>query len=221
MPQNKQMKIQWVTIDGKNVPFVLPQVWDPSTNDWRVTSDDYPLPTKDDLLLQKINELNSKVDGIIDGSTPANTQLTGSIVDEEIVLKRSIYKSNTVTTLDIPQGVKGAFVYVRAFGVTGTFSSNQGYKLWAFPVRNTPSVPSDRPRSDYEGMDWISEVEGANRNPSIYFYPTVPEVVKTGLNLTYPTRVDVSNRLRVDLRVSGTFGSDEGIDASVYVRWLK
>src|SRR5690554_4651792 len=79
MPQNKQMKIQWVTIDGKNVPFVLPQVWDPSINDWRITSDDYPLPTKDDLLLQKIEDLNNKVDGIIDGTTPANTQLTGSI----------------------------------------------------------------------------------------------------------------------------------------------
>lgn len=81
MPQNKQMKIQWVTIDGKNVPFVLPQVWDPSINDWRITSDDYPLPTKDDLLLQKIEDLNNKVDGIIDGTTPANTRLTGSIVE--------------------------------------------------------------------------------------------------------------------------------------------
>jgi len=81
MPENKPMKMQWVTIDGQSVPMVLPQVWNPDINDWEVTGSNKPLPTQDDLLLNKLDEIDRKVDGIIDGTTPANTQLTGSNVD--------------------------------------------------------------------------------------------------------------------------------------------
>src|SRR5690625_3777208 len=84
MPENKPMKMQWVTIDGQSVPMVLPQVWNPDINDWEVTGSNKPLPTQDDLLLNKLDEIDRKVDGIIDGTTPANTQLTGSNVAELI-----------------------------------------------------------------------------------------------------------------------------------------
>ena len=45
-------------------------------NLWLPVSSDNPMPTKDNEIKQKIEELNEKVDGIINGSTPASTQLT-------------------------------------------------------------------------------------------------------------------------------------------------
>lgn len=56
-------------------------------NLWLPVSSDNPMPTKDYEIKQKIEELNQKVDGIIDGSTPANTQLTGSNVEIKRITK--------------------------------------------------------------------------------------------------------------------------------------
>lgn len=44
-----------------------------------------------ELMNQKLEALDNKINGIIDGSTPANTQLTGSNVE-----KRKVIKSHTV-----------------------------------------------------------------------------------------------------------------------------
>ena len=44
MPQNKPMKIQWITVNGRQVPLVLPQTYSYEIEDWKVTSDRDPLP---------------------------------------------------------------------------------------------------------------------------------------------------------------------------------
>src|SRR5690625_648093 len=42
--ENTPMKIQWREIDGRQVPFVLPQYWDTEKRDWVVTSEHDRLP---------------------------------------------------------------------------------------------------------------------------------------------------------------------------------
>ena len=79
MPQNKPMKIQWVTINGRQTPFVLPQVWNEDLQDWVVTGDVNPLPTKDDLVLSKLTDLETKLNGVLD------IQVTGSNVEQVII----------------------------------------------------------------------------------------------------------------------------------------
>src|SRR5690625_1170167 len=45
-PHEKAMKMQWITVDGRSVPVVLPQIWDYELEDWVVTSADNPIPTQ-------------------------------------------------------------------------------------------------------------------------------------------------------------------------------
>lgn len=72
MPQSKQMKLQWLTIDGRNVPFALPQHW--NGDDWTITGVDNPLPTANYIekngIMVPVSENN-----------PVPTQLTGSNVE--------------------------------------------------------------------------------------------------------------------------------------------
>ena len=65
-PEDKPMKMQWVEIDGRSTPIVLPQIWDHDKEDWIVTSTDNPLPTQvTGSIVEKINE----VEGISDGTS--------------------------------------------------------------------------------------------------------------------------------------------------------
>lgn len=188
------MKKQWITVEGRMTPIILPQIWNHELQDWVVTSEQNPLPT----------------------------QLYGSIVEQETALPREIYSDTSNALLDIPSGVRGAFVYIRVHGVTGSFASDEGYKLWAFPILYSIGTAMNGSIHDnYDGMNWMTSRDGSSSSPSVYLYPNLSEARTTGKNLYYPTRIDVGTRLRVDIRVSGTFNEGEGIDAQIYVRWLK
>lgn len=76
MPQNKPMKIQWITVNGRQVPLVLPQTYSYEIEDWKVTSDRDPLP---------IVEYGTTEGGVIVPKRVSDeghelTQLTGSSV---------------------------------------------------------------------------------------------------------------------------------------------
>lgn len=64
-----------------------------------------PGNVSDDEVLAKVSELDSKVNGIIDGTTPASTQLTGSYIEEvsfpDIVVPAASQKEVIVFTSDI------------------------------------------------------------------------------------------------------------------------
>src|SRR5690625_6437941 len=45
-PQDKEMKMQWITVDGRRTPIILPQIWDHEKEDWVVTSTENPLHTQ-------------------------------------------------------------------------------------------------------------------------------------------------------------------------------
>lgn len=77
MPQNKPMKIQWITVNGRQVPLVLPQTYSYADDDWKVTSDRDPLP---------IVEYGTTEGGVIVPKRVSDeghelTQLTGSNIE--------------------------------------------------------------------------------------------------------------------------------------------
>lgn len=77
MPQNKPMKIQWITVNGRQVPLVLPQTYSYKDDDWKITSDQDPLP---------VVEYGTTAGGIVVPKRVSNeghelTQLTGSYVE--------------------------------------------------------------------------------------------------------------------------------------------
>src|SRR5690554_6070633 len=85
MPQNKPMKIQWITVNGRQVPLVLPQTYSYKDDDWKITSDQ-------DLLF--IVEYGTTAGGIVVPKRVSDeghelTQLTGSFItnDKPIPIK--------------------------------------------------------------------------------------------------------------------------------------
>lgn len=85
-PQGKEMKMQWITVDGRRTPIILPQIWDHEKEDWVVTSTENPLPT----------------------------QLTGSNVeDEEAIPVRSTGRMKVVSNLENIEFSAGSSVYLR------------------------------------------------------------------------------------------------------------
>lgn len=44
--ESKPMKKQWMEVDGKMTPIILPQIWSHEKQDWVVTSEQNPLPTQ-------------------------------------------------------------------------------------------------------------------------------------------------------------------------------
>lgn len=138
MPQSKEMKIQWVKIDGRDVPFVLPQIWDESIGDWVVTSDVNPLPVnvKDGVkfpVLQSVKDADvntrlvaieksnadilEKLNGVL------NTQVTGSNVElkrwmkQDQLLITSYYRygqntaANAIQPLDLKDSKRNS-IYI-------------------------------------------------------------------------------------------------------------
>src|SRR5690625_5343421 len=65
--ETKPMKKQWLEVDGRMTPIILPQIWNHELQDWVVTSEQNPLPT----------------------------QLYGSNVGERKVIERSIFDSRS------------------------------------------------------------------------------------------------------------------------------
>ncbi len=45
-PEDKEMKKQWITVDGRQTPIILPQIWDHDKEEWIVTGTNNPLPTQ-------------------------------------------------------------------------------------------------------------------------------------------------------------------------------
>ena len=59
-------------------PGYYPQHETNTAGEFETTGKRNPLPTTDSIVLAKLQEMDDKIQGIIDGSSPANTQLTGS-----------------------------------------------------------------------------------------------------------------------------------------------
>mgnify|MGYP006892261856 CR=1 FL=1 len=120
MPQSKQMKLQWLTIDGRNVPFALPQHW--NGDDWTITGVDNPLPTANYIekngIMVPVSENN-----------PVPTQLTGSIVEEIIFDEVTITAGSSAT---VPADLSD----VKEFSLGMLASYNYEWSLEIRPARS-------------------------------------------------------------------------------------
>ena len=77
----------------------VPQRFNLDIDDWEVETTEADLVSDTDVLA-KLQELDTKVQGIIDGTTPANTQLTGSNAEQTITYQRSgVMTAGTSETL--------------------------------------------------------------------------------------------------------------------------
>lgn len=127
MPQSKQMKLQWLTIDGRNVPFALPQHW--NGDDWTITGVDNPLPTANYIekngIMVPVSENN-----------PVPTQLTGSIVEIHELLKGEVIPPHS--RLDFLITFKG-----KSFGFNGRWENN-------LPPEVSESVEADYYPNEYK-----------------------------------------------------------------------
>src|SRR5690625_34000 len=45
-PEDTPMKKQWLEVDGRMTPVILPQIWNHDKEEWEVTSEQNPLPTQ-------------------------------------------------------------------------------------------------------------------------------------------------------------------------------
>ena len=228
MPQSKNLKMQWITIDGRPVPVVLPQVWDDKKQDWVVTSDINPLPTQDDLVMQKIEELNEKIDGIIDGTTPANTQLTGSIV-ENIFPRRVVRSTQSVIINDFfPKtfGAKGFVISLKIFGVTGTFNNeSEGMRL------RLVGAYGDYSSFETRSSDFRLKYAQKPGTVILYAYPGLgqPKEASDYIHGRGSTDniIDIlsvgfipNTSAYIELVTMGTFGDGEGFDCRLDVIYL-
>ena len=64
-------------------PGYYPQHETNTAGEFEITGKRNPLPTTDSIVLAKLQEMDDKIQGVIDGSSPANTQLTGSKLQEQ------------------------------------------------------------------------------------------------------------------------------------------
>ena len=106
-PEDKQMKMQWLTVDGRSVPVVLPQIWDYELEDWVVTSTANPIPTQ--------------VTGSIAVYTTNNTTEIPSNGNEVISVKGSSSFVESIFHL-------GVFIPAPSGATTGTHRLRSGFK---------------------------------------------------------------------------------------------
>src|SRR5690625_2771177 len=114
-PQDKEMKMQWITVDGRRTPIILPQIWDHEKEDWVVTSTENPLPT----------------------------QVTGSIVEQFPLIENKVLTANTTKRMQILFTNVDSFIftvrkhsgsknfnvkYMFRFGMPGTYGSPAMHK---------------------------------------------------------------------------------------------
>lgn len=132
-PEDKEMKKQWITVDGRQTPIILPQIWDHDKEEWIVTGTNNPLPTqvtgsiveylteKDLELISnetyKSDNFESNVNGI------KVTLRTASVNDElEIMIEYRVSGWYTYReTLNTEEGINGLYRHYSTFLKTSDF----------------------------------------------------------------------------------------------------
>lgn len=164
-----------------------------------------------ELMNQKLEALDNKINGIIDGSTPANTQLTGSKV--EYPYKRGVFKGDGSLYLDAPEWATHVAVVMIIHGVTGSFENNQGISLNTRVVpdgrsgaRTTVRLTGDR----YNSVGRIAHFWGVGVNSG--------DISNISLETKYAP-VPPHRHLMIEPYSTGTFEEDEGFDMEILVVW--
>src|SRR5690625_724589 len=203
-PEDKEMKMQWITIDGRQTPVILPQIWDHEKEDWIVTSTENPLPTQ-------LTGSNVEQDVIIAGGKR----------DEITILPRKLRQAGTVNEIfDIPPGVSSIlFVHV-VYQVSGSFKEEEGHSFFVAPFEGSAGRVLFGTLNDYRKlMDFHTSTSStANGSYSFMFNPYADEMLNPRKDVLMKMPV-VFNDMRLTLYIEGQFGENEGIDSEIICRF--
>lgn len=184
-----KLKTYYESIDGVTVPFVYPQYWDKDKEEWVVVDKDNRLPV--------------------------DARLTGSTVEEDVLWERDVRQGFTPSHryLTPVNGARGFVLILKIYGLTGTFNSDEGYRLRYSKVTHSSYF------TEFVSSEWSTR--SGNRSGSlITVYPGLPN--NDGDEGSFLTRDDLPYpALRVQPEVSGTFNSGEGVDCEVSILWIK
>ena len=209
MPKNTPLPMQWLTVDGQNVPIVLPDHWDDDKKEWKTTGTGNPLP------IANYTQNTSGVWLPTSESNPMPTQLTGSNLLETFA-ESSVRNSTQTFNLTPPKWAKGAMIYMRVFGATGDLSgSTSGINL-EVRLRQDVSIAGtvgDKFKGDCMVLHTFQR--GSRLGDNDLVMDSTREVKVVGIQI--PTS---QNSLQVVIRVVGSFGSGEGFHSQGKVEWL-
>lgn len=166
-----------------------------------------------ELMNQKLEALDNKINGIIDGSTPANTQLTGSIAEEVTIFERGVRTQDTNDVfLSRPDGARGFIAYLDIRGITGTFETGQGVAL---------RVRGGRTSGNITTTETTEATSNSNRGHIIELYPSGGEDVSTVAGSMFskiPIVCPATVGFRIEVR--GDFSAGQGVDCEVRIEWV-
>lgn len=139
-----------------------------------------------ELMNQKLEALDNKINGIIDGSTPANTQLTGSIVEVH-----KLFESTTIppsSSVNIYLTFKGKSIGINGRWETGSSAARAEYVFNEFE-NDTVRYISDWATLNV-GVNFISNAENKRvelTSPTIRLRITNPTTESLELRYIYIT----------------------------------
>ncbi|MBU9711055.1 hypothetical protein [Evansella tamaricis] len=191
---------------------------------------DTTLQVSDEDISSKISILENLIQGIVDGTTKVQTetQVTGSNLEESESLKirsrstetssilpRSIRKNSaTPIVITPPEGAKGIIMVHTVHGISGTFNSNQGFRLRMFIVDSLSIYHT----SHAAFTNWTTLPSGQSLQ-MISFYPTAQgETSESQQRLHVP--ILPYPRIRINLDISGLFEGVQGVDSELNAHWI-
>ena len=134
--EDKPMKKQWLEVEGRLTPVILPQIYNHEKQDWEVTSEQNPLPTR--VIGSNVEELQSYADDDMYSTVGRWRYISGVIgtgpselvpVDVSGFNKKSIYFENN-TNHDITS------IEVYGTSVATIYSSRDRVRIFSFSVAN-------------------------------------------------------------------------------------
>src|SRR5699024_7783472 len=153
MPQNTPMKMQWITVDGRQTPIVLPQIWNHEKQDWEVTSDQNRLPV--------------------------DARLTGSNVEQEVIQKSNMISKKDILSGElIPVGSFTLGTTMQVLGTRLSIGIRTVGREDSFEVRYQPlssgtdllSTRDNVPIKAESGYRGLGEVTNLSNECRIFVY---------------------------------------------------
>lgn len=136
----------------------------------------------------------------------------------EVVFARNIYTSDQQKEMTVPDYVKGAIITYRVHALTGAFEAGEGIRFVSldYVLNKYGDI------SNHLAFDYINHVCRYRQ----YRYPGVDSLgdVDTTRFYTYEeiqvSPLPLGSILRIRMDIKGSFGTGEGIDAEVNLKWL-
>lgn len=153
---------------------------------------------------------------------PQDVRLIGSKTKKEVLLDRDIRtESSKFNMIRSPKDAIGVYFEHYVYGVTGTFDSGEGHRIWAIPITNSVGNPLFYVRSKYQSMDYSTLSTRANASFGIIFSRiNVIDIASEEMHTHQFLMPFLGDRIRFDLDIEGDFSVGEGIDSEVNAYWI-